>query len=143
MKIGFDIHGVIDKHPELFKEISDRYVQAGHEIHILTGQEWEIVKHQVAMAGVKFHKYFSIVDHHKEVGTKMYQRTDREGWWMDSLSWDCSKGNYALINQLDIHFDDDLKYATYFPNTCTFIHVPAYGFEKVYRNILNLSLTNK
>ena len=38
MKIGLDIHGVCDANPEFFAELTNLFIEAGHEIHILTGR---------------------------------------------------------------------------------------------------------
>jgi hypothetical protein len=135
MKIGLDIHGVIDRYPELFKKLSKKWSKAGHKIHIVTGQEWESACPQVHSAGINYHEHFSIVDYHKEVDTEMYTRTDKEGWWMDKSLWNSSKGNYAFDVGLDIHFDDSLVYANYFPADCTYIHVSDNNFEEMFEKL--------
>jgi hypothetical protein len=141
--IGFDVHGVIDKYPDLFKEIIDNFISEGHAIHILTGQEWEAAEPQIKNYGIRCHAYFSIIDFHRKKGTNIYQRSDKAGWWMADEVWNRSKGDYAEENELDLHFDDQLNYAEYFPNTCTFIYVPSLGFENVYKEILNLKIQKR
>jgi len=37
MKVGLDIHGVVDVRPEFFSELSKLLVSNGHEVHIITG----------------------------------------------------------------------------------------------------------
>jgi hypothetical protein len=134
--IGLDIHGVIDKYPFLFKKLSEKWASEGHNIHIITGQEWSKAWRAVKKAGVTYHEYFSIIDHHRENGTEMWQ--DEKGtWWMDEGTWVGTKGLYAREHGIKLHFDDSPEYVPYFPNDCIFIRVPKYNFDKT----LNLFLT--
>ena len=128
MLIGLDIHGVIDRFPETFCKLSERWVKNGHEVHIVTGQEWEAVRTTVDTHGIQYTHHYSIVDHHKNIGTPMYTRSDKDGWWMDKDIWMRSKGDYAMYADLDIHFDDSVEYAKYFPSSCTYVIVPRKNF---------------
>ena len=123
MNIGLDFHEVIDKFPEIFATLSNYWLQENHEIHIVTGQERSVIEPKVHALNIKFTHFFSIVDWHKGQGTPMYTRSDKKGWWMSRDTWLQSKARYASRAGLDIHFDDQLDYAKYFPNCCTFIHV--------------------
>jgi len=135
LKIGLDIHGVIDKYPDLFYKLTDKWSLEGHEIHIVTGQEWLIAREQIGKHAITYKHHFSMVDYHRNIGTHMYRRDDVDGWWMDREVWIESKGMYAGINGLDIHFDDQLEYAPYFPPTCTFVHVKDH-FDVVAKEML-------
>lgn len=52
MRIGLDIHGVIDTFPDYFRELSYQAVTGGHEVHIITGQEWEKAYETVKEYGI-------------------------------------------------------------------------------------------
>ena len=129
MKIGLDIHGCIDAYPVTFCRLSDIWVTQGHDVYIITGQEWQSSKPTVDKAGIRYTHHFSIIDHHKEIGTPMYTRSDRDGWWMDGEKWMRSKGEYAKEVGIDIHFDDCIEYAKYFPSNCTYVIVPESNFK--------------
>ena len=43
MKIGLDFHGVINTSPEFFGLISKLLLDAGHEVHIITGNDIDMV----------------------------------------------------------------------------------------------------
>ena len=123
MKIGVDIHGVIDKFPELFSFLTRRWTEK-HEVHIITGQERSIVEPKLEKFGIAYNYIYSIVDYHISVGTKMWKDDKRgAGWWLDKDDWIRSKGNYALDTKIDIHFDDEVAYARFFPQTTTVILV--------------------
>jgi hypothetical protein len=128
MKIGIDIHGVINRYPKLFTKLAKRCLQKGHEIHILTGMDWASAKEEMELFSVPYSHYFSIVDHHQKIGTPMKKK--KSGWWMAGKLWDKSKGEYCAKNGIRIHFDNDLQYAQWFPKTCSFICVPEKGFDK-------------
>jgi len=128
MKVGLDIHGVIDLYPHLFARLSKAMRREGHEIHIITGQEWDKVERKVRDAGVQYDEHFSIVDHLKKAGTKMWE-DDKGTWWIDDNIWFGSKGLYIQANKIDIHFDDNYEYAEYCPDSCTFVLVPKNNFD--------------
>jgi len=141
MHIGLDLHGVIDRFPFLFKKLSEKWNEEGHNIHIMTGMEWDKAWRAVKKAGIVYHKHFSIVDFHKKMGTEIWEKSNSEGYWMESETWNQSKGNYAMSWNMDIHFDDSPIYGRYFPKGCTYIQVPEYDFDKVCEKVLGLSLT--
>ena len=122
MKIGLDLHGVIDKFTEIFIPLTEKWVFRGDEVHILTGQPF--METSKSIEGISYTHFFSIVDHHQKVGTSMWNDDPRgKGWWMERDVWMRTKGQYAKGSGLDIHFDDSLGYAEYFPSTCTFVWV--------------------
>ena len=128
MKVGIDIHNCIDLYPDFFRQLSMSLVVSGNEIHVITGQEWDKVKHKVEQAGIVITHHFSIVDFHKESGTKMWLN-NKGTWEMDKDIWEKSKGIYAHQNLIDIHFDDSVDYVKWFPKSCTYIVVPKTNFH--------------
>jgi len=130
MKVGIDLHGVIDLYPKLFESMSRKLMMDGNEIHIITGQSWKEAEPQVKKCRISFSHYFSIVDYHLAQGTSMIK--DKKGWHMDSKLWIRSKGDYMCRENIDIHFDDSYEYANYCPEFCTFILVPKKNFSKVF-----------
>lgn len=138
MKIGVDIHGVLDLYTQDIIAFCNRAISKGHEIHILTGTEAKKAKIQVENLGLKnYINLFSIVDYNKAIGTKMWNDDPRgKGWWMDRSDWVKSKGTYCKENHIDILFDNEIDYAKYLPDFCTFVYVPPTGFEKILRNFL-------
>lgn len=127
MKIGLDIHGVIDKYPQFFKDFSKAMIAEGHEVHIITGQERENAEPTVRAAGVEFTHFFSVVDYHLNKGTEMW-KDEKDTWWMDKDEWLRTKGDYCKRMSIDIHFDDSVEYKEFMPSTCGFILVPKSGF---------------
>ena len=69
IKIGLDFHGVIDAMPEFFSFFSNAIIKAGGEIHILTGGLTNDDKNILQKYNIKYTKFFSINDYHKEKGT--------------------------------------------------------------------------
>ncbi|MBN2144969.1 MAG: hypothetical protein JW774_10130 [Candidatus Aureabacteria bacterium] len=130
MKIGIDLHGVIDVYPELFSKLSSHWVKLGHEIHIITGKSHEEAYKEILSNQMIFTHFYSIFDYHQSKGTPMEKRNS--GWWMDQTLWDQSKGEYCTRVGIRLHFDNDLHYAKWFPSDCTFIWVRRKGFEKVF-----------
>lgn len=122
MRIGLDLHGVIDRFPEEFALLTRRWVRVyGHEVHVVTGSPWAVAQSQVDRCSICYTHRFSIVDYHRTIGTPMAEKEN--GWWMEQDVWNRTKGDYAERVGLGIHFEDSLEYAAWFPKTCTFVHV--------------------
>jgi hypothetical protein len=114
LKFGFDIHGVLDDLPETFVAINNALYHAGHEIHILTGSHAsERVFKQLADLGILYHKFFSIADHHKDKGTKIWY-DEKNTPWIDRETWNATKGEYCQVEGIHLHFDDSIEYERYF-----------------------------
>jgi len=136
LNIGCDIHGVIDQYPDLFENLCWKWASKGHIIHIITGEPK--VTARPATDNLIYQKFFSIVDYHIEQKTPSLRRDEKGHYWVDREEWVSTKGKYAERVGLDLHFDDQIEYAPYFPNHCTFIYVPKTNFEKVFDNLLML-----
>jgi len=114
MKLGLDIHGVITKKPEFFSILTDKAVQRGHEIHILTGALLTDTKiKELEAFGISWTHLFSISEYHKHLGTPM-TFTAPNNPWIDPILWDRTKGDYCARNKITFHVDDTLRYGDYF-----------------------------
>lgn len=117
MKIGLDIHGVIDENPSFFKAICAALVKDGHEVHIITGPSLNNVRKELSSLGfdinIHFTHLFSIVDYHIVIGTKITY-DEKGNAWMDKYLWDRTKGDYCLEHKIDMHLDDSDAYAYFF-----------------------------
>ena len=126
MKIAIDIHGVVTKHAEFFRELTKLFVAAGHEVHILTGSSikegtplGDKTIREIKALNINYTHMFSIIDYHEEIGTEI-EYWDSLNPWIDGDLWDKCKGEYCKINNIDIALDDTKGYAKHF---CTpFVH---------------------
>ncbi|GAF72031.1 unnamed protein product, partial [marine sediment metagenome] len=114
-KIGFDIHGVIDKNPELFSKIIKDFRDLGYEIHILTGTLPDIeLFRELDSYNIKYDELFSILGHHKKEGNTEMWQDSKKGWWIDDDVWNKTKADYCNKNELAFHLDDTRIYGKYF-----------------------------
>jgi hypothetical protein len=115
-KIGFDIHGVIDANGEVtrvFRLIMRALIRDGWEVHIITGAPWKMEEPVLKKMRIPFTHFFSIVDHHQRIGTKI--EWDPEGnAHLDVALWDRTKAIYCEEHGVDMHFDDSDIYRFYF-----------------------------
>lgn len=122
LKFGFDIHGVIDAMPDVFALLSNLLVDAGHEVHILTGSKWnDAIEQNLHDMGLKWTHHFSITDHHISIGTPMKYDPNPEHPWIDTgdkdqdnVLWDKAKADYCQLHEIDLHIDDTMRYNDYF-----------------------------
>ena len=137
-KVGIDIHGVITNYSKFFKELSRSLYNAGHEIHIVTGEPEATARPTVDEADVVFTHFFSIVDYHVKNQTPSLRQDENGKYWVDDEEWNKTKGDYAQRVGLDMHFDDQAEYAEFFPKNCSFIHVPPENFNLMLDNIVGI-----
>lgn len=120
MKFGFDLHGVLDAKPQLFSVLTRLLVEAGHEVHILTGPPInDELRGHLDSLGVVWTHLFSIVDELKLQEAKGLLRQpmhqdDQGRWWSDAYDWTRVKGEYSAVRKLDLHFDDSDQYHHFF-----------------------------
>jgi hypothetical protein len=117
LKIGLDIHGICDANPEFFSELSRLFVNAGHDVHIITGRRVsDGALDEIKELGLSYTHFFSISDYHVEKGTKVWEDDDGNPWLEGEL-WDRTKGDYCAKHQIDFHIDDTARYGDYFKTT--------------------------
>ncbi len=120
LKIGFDVHGVLDSDPKFFSELSKRLIEDGHEVCILTGGErGSKLYDELEKLDISYTKLFSIYDIAQPLGVEVVE-IDGE-LRMDEHVWDSAKGTYCDMNRIDVHFDDTYRYGEHFQNT-TFVY---------------------
>lgn len=110
-KISLDFHGVIDSMPDFFSFFTKSLISCGCEIHIVTGGLNDNDLDLIKKYDIKYTKIFSIVDHHKNLGTPTYGKHPVHGFDMVSdEEWDKSKADYCSQQGIDLHIDDTIIY---------------------------------
>lgn len=120
-KIGFDYHGVLNIEDDKFRDLAKTLVQAGHEVHVLTGlpeRRWNDDTRGLLIRDVHYTHFFSVSDYLGDLDAPNIGTTDNPMY--DDLSWNSAKGEYAFYNNLTEHYDDTAEYAKYFPSECKF-----------------------
>lgn len=112
MKIGIDIHGVIDHNPKFFSRLTKLLKKKKCEIHVITGAR-SPEKKVLEKYNIKYDHFFSILDYHTEIGTDIHVDEKGEEWILDE-KWDRTKADYCKDQNIDIHIDDTQKYGNYF-----------------------------
>ncbi len=123
IKVGLDIHGVIDTFPDKFKALSNALVAYGFDVHIVTGSKRSpAIDDVLERAGIRFTHYFSIVDYLEANGEKI---TWREGSpYADEDKWNTAKREYCKNTGIDLMFDDSPVYLeTFHDIDSTYLHV--------------------
>lgn len=121
MKLGLDIHGVIDHKPKVWSAITHALVAAGHEVHIITGQELSTkLTDFLAAMDIKYTHLFSITTYHKEQGTEIRYK-DSDNPFIDYDLWDKTKADYCKRMGIDLHVDDSDVYHKYFLSSTAYL----------------------
>lgn len=119
LKIGLDYHGIVDKYPSTFSDLTQHIIKNSWEIHIITGHEdTPQFRKKLDDMGIHFTHIFSIVSYHQSIGTKI--KYDEKGNpWIDQELWDRSKADYCEREKIDFIIDDSEIYGKYFENIKT------------------------
>jgi hypothetical protein len=118
MKLGLDIHGVIDSNPESFSFMSQSVISGGGEVHIITGGSWTTeLENQLKDYGIKWTSHFSVYDYLvnsgiDSIGTIQFPDGTIQKKFDYDL-WDTIKAGYCKSNKIDLHIDDTEVYSKY------------------------------
>jgi hypothetical protein len=113
IKIGLDIHGVIDSNINFFKILTKLLVDNGHEVHIITGAKIENELPFLKENTISYTHLFSITDYHIEKGTEITW-DEKNNPHLETYAWDKAKAEYCKKENIDIHFDDSDIYNYFF-----------------------------
>lgn len=118
-KIGLDVHGVVDSMPETFSFLSKAVINAGGEVHIITGGSWnDELEEQLKKLKIKWTHGFSVYDFLIESGTPVIGEVQFPDGTIQKKfegdSWDKVKAEYCKENSINLHLDDTLIYNDYF-----------------------------
>lgn len=112
MNIGFDLHGVLNEFPLLFKPLMGTLYKK-HTIFIVSGPPTDQI--EIELKKLDFFKYIhfdhiiSVVDFIKKSGVKMWQ-DDRDRWWTDEKLWWQTKAKICKKYDIKILYDDKIEY---------------------------------
>lgn len=117
MKLGLDIHGVLDANPKDFVTIAKSVRTGGGEVHVITGSSHddELDEYLLNLSGgeVFWDKLVSIQDELiKSVQPEGINKYGRPYWY--DKDWDRVKGDYCAKHNIDLHYDDTDRYLDYF-----------------------------
>ena len=135
MKLGLDIHGVIDSNPESFAFMSQSVITNNGEVHIITGGSWTTdLEEQLKGYGIKWTSHFSVYDYLLEsgidsIGTIQFPDGTIQKKF-DYHLWDTIKAGYCKSNNIDLHIDDTEVYSKYF-TTPFLLYKSSEDFEKI------------
>jgi len=119
IRLGLDLHGVIDAEPIFFSHLADVMQLRRHEIYIVTGREdcVELRKElkECRMPGKLYNGILSITSYQKSQGTPVAYLDDHKSQpMMDPKMWNPTKAMLCATAGIDIMIDDSTLYEPYF-----------------------------
>ena len=118
MKVGFDIHGVIDTF-DVFQAMIAKYIaDPDVEVYVISGLEKKHFQEQIGhLFDLAMVSWFSITDHLVETGQTVEWKNGLP--WADEEKWNRAKADFCQSEGIDILFDDSPTYASYFDDIDT------------------------
>jgi len=122
VRLGLDLHGVIDEDPGFFLDLSEVMLERGHELYIITGREDNKELHEelrnCGMEGVAHKNYkaiLSITTYQKSLGTPVSYLDGRKSQpIMAPEIWNPTKAALCATAGIHIMVDDSPIYGKYF-----------------------------
>ena len=123
LRVGFDLHGVLEKYPDQFKPIIQQLRKEGIEIWIISGPPLMKIRGDLEKLGyTPFSDYFdrfeSVVDFLSHDPSINFWQDEKGNWWVDEPIWWATKGRICEANNIDILVDDSIRYHENFSCTC-------------------------
>ena len=119
IKLGLDLHGVVDAAPIFFSHLADVMRYRGHEIYIVTGRE-DCAKlreelEECSMSSKLYNGILSITSYQKALGTPVHYLDGRKSQpMMEPKVWNPTKAMLCATAGIDIMIDDSTLYEPYF-----------------------------
>lgn len=118
IRLGLDLHGVIDDDPEFFSNLAGTLKKRGHEVHIVTGREASEDLHNdlkgCGMEGVH-DSILSITTYQKNQGVSVHYLDGRKSQPMMMPSiWNPTKAILCASAGIHIMIDDSTLYEPFF-----------------------------
>ena len=124
LRLGLDLHGVIDEFPEKFCFLAKAVYLMGGEVHIITGlKRTPAIWDWLNVNDIRFTHYYSIVDDLEDRGVEIVW--DEHGFphAPDDL-WDVAKAEYCVKHKIDLMIDDSGVYKETFNDIeTTYLHL--------------------
>lgn len=127
IKIGLDIHGVINENPKFWLQFMDDLRTAKGiywQVHILTGHSVEKAETELEEFNIYPGHYatiFSISDYLAEKGVPEQSRSSKSTPWYPSEQWNSAKAEYVKKEGIQILIDDSKEYAEHMPKGALFL----------------------
>lgn len=118
MRLGYDLHGSVDRVPEFYKFYFQATMEeTGNEIWIISGPPTEEIEKELKdlgfEKGVHYIAAVSVVDFLRARGCKMWL-DEKNTWWASDEDWWSSKAEICKECQIEVMLDNNGKYAPYF-----------------------------
>ena len=130
MKIGLDIHGVINKNPKKFVDLALKFRARGDLIYIITG---ETLSNDLINELLSYNNNERFWDELVSIQDNLLSfivptGTDKKGRPVfDDYRWDSFKGKFCDELDIDLMIDDTKRYGKYFNKAKTIFAVYDYN----------------
>jgi len=118
MRLGLDIHGVIDTNPDYFSKLIRKLRNIGHSVHIITGTPNYEIAYKFDQWGISYDDYFSIAEWCEKYSPTHFFNDKGQVCDIDDV-WNNAKAQYCVYAGIDIHVDDSTIYQKTFENIST------------------------
>ncbi len=111
-RIGIDFHGVINAHPDFFREFIDSALSENIEIYIISGGPYDTICDYLKTHNIAYSKLWCIYDYYATKGEVSYYPDG--SFHVDDNLWNDAKAEYCRKNNICVHIDDSSIYGRNF-----------------------------
>jgi len=122
IRIGLDLHGVVDEDPKFFTDLSALMLENENEVYIVTGrEECSGLNKELSLLGMEneggklYNGILSITTYQKGIGTPIAYLNGRKSQpMMDPRIWNPTKAMLCATAGINIMIDDSAIYEEFF-----------------------------
>lgn len=116
MRIGLDLHGVLDTEPGIFMGFCKVLMKSGAKVFVISGPPSDELKAELNRLGFVQGEHYtdvvSIVDYLKSKGVSMW--AENGTWWANDDAWWGSKAEICKELNIRVMYDNTWRYKPYF-----------------------------
>jgi hypothetical protein len=121
LKIGFDVHGVLDTHFNKYTQLISCFDRSKIEIHIVTGIKEHLgLQDNPELKDLQYDKWFSIHEYCEKLGVDIkFDNKNRP--LIDPSIWDVQKAEYCKREGIMFLFDDSPHYGKHMHESIVYL----------------------
>lgn len=107
-KIGIDFHGVMNVHPDFFRELAAEALQDGIKVYIISGGPREVIRRYLEERQIKYTELWCIYDYFEQCSEIEYLPDG--SFHVDDRLWNAAKAEFCKKENICLHIDDSMIY---------------------------------
>lgn len=107
-RIGIDFHGVLNAHPDFFREFAAEALQNGIAVYIISGGPREVIRRYLEEYKIKYTVLWCVYDYFEQYSEIEYLPDG--SFHVEDKLWNAAKAEYCRRENICLQIDDSVIY---------------------------------